>query len=330
MTQRISFAHLPTPIQHFDALDRLIGTEVWLKRDDATSGAAAGNKIRKLEFLLADAKQHAKTHVLTCGGEQSNHARATALLSAQLGMRSVLLLRTQNPSHPPPITGNLLLSHIAGAKLIWISPQQYAERNQLMSEEAARISINGAWPYVIPEGGSNGLGALGYVEAMRETRQQLELGLLGQIREFDAIVVACGSGGTSAGVALGARHYGVAQLVYAMAVCDSAQYFREVIDQIIVEARAIDPRLSSPASVQVCDEFRGPAYAVASEEQLAFIVEVARTTGVVLDPVYTGKALFGLSRLVNKPRRALFIHTGGLPGALAQSEALAAFAGAES
>jgi D-cysteine desulfhydrase len=329
MTNRLSLAHLPTPIQRFDALDRLVGLELWLKRDDATSGPAAGNKIRKLEFLLADAVKRHSTHVLTCGGEQSNHARATALLTAQLGLQSVLLLRTQNPAHPPPVTGNILLDQLAGAKIVWINPEEYQQRDRMMAEEAARISTSGAWPYVIPEGGSNGLGALGYVNAMREIRQQLDLGLLGPIREFDSIVVACGSGGTAAGCALGARLYAVAKRVIAVAVCATSQYFRDVIDQIIVEARALDPRLSATVPISILDEYRGPAYAVATEEQLTFIGQVAKSSGIVLDPVYTGKALYGLSRLQDKPERVLFIHTGGLPGALAQAEALSAFAGSE-
>jgi D-cysteine desulfhydrase len=187
----------------------------------------------------------------------------------------------------------------------------------------------GAWPYVIPLGGSNGLGALGYVEAMRETRQQLDLGLVGSIREFDTIIMACGSGGTAAGAALGARHYGIAQRICAVAVAANSRYFRDVIDRIVVEARALEPRLSSTVPITVLDEFRGPSYGVASEEQLAFIAEVARCSGLVLDPVYTGKALFGLSRMKDKPQRALFLHTGGLPGALAQAEALSAFSTSE-
>lgn len=326
MLPRLTLAHLPTPMHHFDAIDRLIGAEVWFKRDDFTAGAAAGNKIRKLEFLLGHAVRRAKTHLLTCGGEQSNHARATALLAAQFNMRSVLVLRTQHPTQTPPVTGNLLLAKLTGARVIWVNAQEYEQRDRVMSEEAARLSLDGAWPYVIPEGGSNGLGAMGYVEAMREVRQQLDLGLLGSIRSFDCVVVPCGSGGTAAGIALGAGHYSIAQRVVAVAVCASARYFREKIDQILVEARAINPSLAASVPVQIVDEFRGPSYAVASEEQMAFIAEVARVSGIILDPVYTGKALFGLARLKEKPSQILFVHTGGLPGALAQAHALSAFA----
>lgn len=326
MSKRLHLAHLPTPVQHFDSLDRLVGCEVWIKRDDMSSGAAAGNKIRKLEFLLAEATNRSCTHVLTCGGEQSNHARATAILCAQLGLRSVLLLSTANPAHPPAAIGNVLLNQMSGARITWINPQEFEDSDQSLAKEAARISATGGWPYVIPVGGSNGLGALGYVEAMFELRRQLDLGIMGSVREFDAVVTACGSGGTAAGIALGVRLFGVAKQVYAFAVSHSKQYFRDIIDRIMLEARALMPRLSASVPVSIHDEYRGPAYAVASEEQLSFIVEVANRTGLILDPVYTGKALFGLAKLKEKPERALFIHTGGLPGALAQAAALSAYA----
>jgi D-cysteine desulfhydrase len=131
--------------------------------------------------------------------------------------------------------------------------------------------------------------------------------------------MACGSGGTAAGTALGARHYGVAAQVDAIAVTQTTQYFKQQTDRIIIEARARDPRLGATAPLTIYDQFRGPAYAVASAEQLRFMVEVTRKTGIVLDPVYTGKALFGLANLAERPPRVLFIHTGGLPGALADA-----------
>ncbi|MGC4066115.1 MAG: D-cysteine desulfhydrase family protein [Polyangiaceae bacterium] len=317
-SNRLPLAHLPTPLQHFPALDELVGCEVWLKRDDFNAGAAAGNKIRKLELLLADALHTGATDVVTCGGEQSNHARATALCAAQLGLETTLLLRTEQVKHPPATTGNILLDRLAGAKIRWITAKEYEARDELLASEAARLRAEGRVPYVIPEGGSNGLGALGYVEAMREVRQQLDHGLAGRIRHFDSIVVACGSGGTAAGVALGARHVTVANRVDAIAVTGTESYFRQITDRIIVDARALDDGLGATVPLHIHDQYRGPAYAVASTEQLAFIVNVARKTGIVLDPVYTGKALFGLSQLPERPSRALFIHTGGLPGALAE------------
>jgi D-cysteine desulfhydrase len=318
MLNRLPLAHLPTPLQHLPALDELVGCEVWLKRDDFNAGAAAGNKIRKLELLLADALHSGATDIVTCGGEQSNHARATALCAAQLELDTTLLLRTEQVKHPPATTGNILLDRLAGAKIRWISAKEYDARDELLASEAERLRAEGKVPYVIPEGGSNGLGALGYVEAMRELRQQLDHGLAGRIRRFDTIVVACGSGGTAAGVALGACHSAVASRVDAIAVTGTETYFRQITDRIIIEARALDGSLGATVPLHIHDRYRGPAYAVASAEQLAFIVKVARKTGIVLDPVYTGKALFGLSQLPERPSHALFIHTGGLPGALAE------------
>jgi D-cysteine desulfhydrase len=321
--EKLDLARVPTPIERSDALDRLVGTRVWVKRDDLTAAGAAGNKIRKLEYLLADALRQRATVVLTCGGQQSNHARATAIVAAELGLRAILMLRTTNPAEPPPVVGNLMLDYLVGAEVRFITPAEYRERDVLLASAADALRERGEIPYVIPEGGSNGLGAFGYVDAMAEVRRQLDEGACGDVREFDAVVHACGSGGTSAGVALGARRHGVARVSHAVAVCDDRAYFERVIERIVVEACALDPTLDRDARPVVHDAFKGPAYGLASAEQLAFIVEVARKTGLLFDPVYTGKALFGLSRLEPRPKNALFLHTGGLPGLLAQSDVLA-------
>ncbi len=320
MTRKLSLSHLPTPLWHHDQLDRIVGTEVWVKRDDMTSGAASGNKIRKLEYLLADALEKRATAVITCGGIQSNHARATALLAAELGLRPYLLLRSDTPRAPAPLSGNVLLDKLAGAQIRLISKAEYAERDRLMRELQAELRAQQIAAYVIPEGGSNGLGALGYVDAMAEIRQQLDAGLgPGRHASFEAVVHACGSGGTAAGVALGIGKWGVARRAVAIAVCDDMAYFTEVIARLIAEAQARDPSLPAAGSWCVEDTWKGPSYGVASEEQKQFIVEVCRKTGLVLDPVYTGKALFGLAQMEPKPNRALFLHTGGLPGLLADA-----------
>jgi D-cysteine desulfhydrase len=321
MRPRLRLAHLPTPIWRWAALDSLCGTEVWVKRDDMTAGADAGNKIRKLEFLLADAMSQRADAIVTCGGVQSNHARATALCAASLGLSCVLLLRTATPSIAPANTGNLMLDRLAGAEVRFISPDEYRRRAELMHEVARELEGRGRRPYVIPEGGSNALGSLGYAEAMREVRQQLDLGLGGGPAPFDAVVHACGSGGTAAGVLLGAAEWEVAKTVHAMAVCDDVRYFESIIGRIVIEAQRLDPALNLSAALHVHDRWKGPGYAVASEEQRKFIREVARRTGLIVDPVYTGKALFALAQLDPKPKRVLFLHTGGLPGLLAASDA---------
>ncbi|MDI3290237.1 pyridoxal-phosphate dependent enzyme [Polyangium sp. 15x6] len=325
LRKRLPLAHLPTPLQRPRRLVVATGIDLWVKRDDMTGGAEAGNKIRKLEFLLGEALSLECDTVITCGGLQSNHARATALAAASLGLRAVLFLRTNDPSLDPsraPLEGNVLIDRLAGAEIRLITPEQYRDRDRILDEAAEELRSEGQKPYVIPEGGSNGLGALGYVEAMGEVRRQLDLGLGGG-KPFDAVVVACGSGGTAAGAALGAAFHGVASEVVAVAVCDDAPTFQARIEGIVREARTLDPRLPEPARVTVDDAHKGPAYAVSTPEQRRLIASVAGLSGMVLDPVYTGKAFSALMDLAGAGgplagKRILFVHTGGLPGLLAQ------------
>lgn len=322
---KLTLAHLPTPLVRYDSLDALIGAEVWVKRDDMTAGPEAGNKIRKLEYLLAAAKAEGASVVITCGGEQSNHARATALLARRVGLRPLLFLRTADGHAPSrPFLGNLMLDALVGAELRFITPQQYQDRDACMAEAKRELEREGERAYVIPEGGSNGLGALGYVDAMAEIRAQLDRGLAGDVQRFDVVVHACGSGGTAAGVTVGAAQHAVADEAVAIAVCDDRAYFERKIESILEEANQITGTSLPRARSRVLDAYKGPAYAVPTEAQARFIVRVARETGLVLDPVYTGKALFGLSQLEPKPKRALFLHTGGLPGLLADADRFAA------
>ena len=323
---RVRLAHLPTPLLKIRALDDRFGCDLWIKRDDVTGGAEAGNKLRKLELLLARAIETRCDTVLTCGGIQSNHARATALACARLGLRCVLFLRVDDVTASLPLSGNVLLDRLAGAEIHAISADQYRDRDRLMADAAHTLERAGRRPYVVPEGGSNGLGALGYVLAMREVRQQLDAGLAAGA-PFDAVVHACGSGGTAAGVSLGAARHRVAARTIAFAVCDDRATFTRRIKAICDESRAVIPGLPSDAPFEVDDGARGPAYGVASKEQRQLIVDLARISGLVFDPVYTGKALHGLALAVRRGdvpvgSRVLFLHTGGLPGALADPEVM--------
>ena len=355
-TKRLFFVHGPTPIERRPALDAIVGAKVWIKRDDATGGAEAGNKVRKLEFLLADALARDAEVVITCGGLQSNHARATALVCARLGLRAVLYLRVPDPARAASdaeLTGNVLLDRLAGAEICFITPAEYRERGAIMEHARRELEAEGAKAYVVPEGGSNGLGSLGYVEAMREVRRQLDLGLCeglpappGASPRFDVVAHACGSGGTAAGVALGAARFEVAAQTWAFAVCDDHAYFERAISRIASEARGFDSSLPElavldptrggvarplgpdrTAQLVIDDRAKGPAYAVMDGDQKRFLAEVARKTGLILDPVYSGKALYGVARAVERgditsDANVLFIHTGGLPGLLAQGEEL--------
>lgn len=329
---RLRLANLPTPIDRSARLDALVGAQVFIKRDDLTGGVDGGNKLRKLEFLMGEAQKRGATTILTCGAMQSNHARATASTAARLGMKCVLLLWARENTTGPGVAapksalgteGNQLLDRLLGAEIRVISLAEYKNRNVLLQEQADALAAAGETPYVIPEGGSNGLGSLGYVAAMAELKAQL-----GEDAPFDEIVVACGSGGTAAGAALGAAKYGVAKRVRAVCVCDDGAYFRSVTDRVTAEARALDSTLVDPVEIHFDEDARGPRYGTMSQDQLAFLRRIASETSYVTDPVYTGKALFGLAGAVRRGEltsssRVLFIHTGGLPGLLAAGAELA-------
>jgi D-cysteine desulfhydrase len=330
---RLRLAHTPTPLLEPRGLERWLGgARLFVKHDDMTGGATAGNKVRKLEYLLADAVARKATTVITCGGLQSNHARATAICARQLGLNSVLLLRTKDSDQPlssfAPV-GNLLLGRLVGADIRLISPEQYRTRNEVMAEVAREVTAQGGVPYVIPEGGSNALGSLGYVRAMKEIQRQLEVGLAGG-EPFDLVVHACGSGGTAAGVVVGAATYGVARAARAMAVCDNNEYFLNVVGPLVAELKTVFG-FDQTLPVVIDDSAKGPAYAVASPEQQERIVAVARASGLLLDPVYTGKAFLGLLDMAARgelaSKRVLFLHTGGLPGLLADGPVFASALG---
>lgn len=323
---KLRLVHAPTPLVRYPRLSERLGVELWVKRDDASGGVEAGNKIRKLEYLLGEALTQKADTIITCGAVQSNHARATAALAARFGLKCVVFLRTSDVTGVVPRTGNALLMQLLGAEIHLISPTEYRDREALMHAAAETLRRTGKKPYVIPEGGSNGLGSLGYVDAMGELKSQLDAGLAGG-KPFDVILHACGSGGTAAGVALGASEHEVAERVTAIAVCDDRAYFERTTARIIAEARALSPKLGPPAPLLIDDRWKGPAYGATTAEQRQFLVQMAREHGLVLDPVYTGKALYGLAGAVAADpsllgKRVLFLHTGGLPGLLAQGDEL--------
>ena len=307
------------------------GPRFWIKRDDQTGAEIMGNKVRKLEYLMADAQAEGATHVITCGGEQSNHARATAFAAAQLGMRSVLLLRTEDPARPPAPTGNILLDRLVGAELVWITRPAWRERNRLMAEAAERVRAGGGRPYVIPEGGSNALGSWGYIRAMHELADDLR-GIASPDHPV-TVIYACGSGGTGAGLVLGAKLLGLARRgirVAGVNVCDDRAYFLAAIDRICREAEdrwQLGANVTE-ADIDIVDGHVGLGYAKSRPEELATIRDVCRSDGVVLDPVYTGKAFHGVvTELRRDPGRfgsaVAFVHTGGMFGLFASPETVA-------
>ncbi|HAA53152.1 MAG TPA: D-cysteine desulfhydrase family protein [Myxococcales bacterium] len=312
---------LPTPIQRWHLPHFPQDKTYWIKRDDLSGMALSGNKIRKLEFLLADAQAKGCDVVLTCGGIQSNHCRATAVAARRVGLDSVLFLRTKEPENDPGLSGNLLLHRLAGANIQLINHEEYRQRNALMKAHAETLSAQGRRPYIIPEGGSNALGAWGYIEAMREINTQAaQLGVT-----FDHIVFACGSGGTAAGLSLGAALSAPQTRVHAVNVCDDADYFYAHVDQVLTTLG-----VSSQARdiLDMVDGYKGLGYAISQDKELQLLTQTAQQTGIFLDPVYTGKAHFGLlDQLQHHPTRfpgehILFIHTGGLFGLYAKQDQL--------
>ena len=326
---RIQLANTPTR-GHWLRFGERLGARVWMKRDDQTGSELSGNKVRKLEYLMAEALSQNATHVITCGGEQSNHARATALAAAQLGMKSILILRTDDPASPPATTGNILLDRLVGAELRWISRPAWRDRTRLLAEEAERVRERGGRPYVIPEGGSNALGSWGYLRAAAELARDLE-GIAAPDHPV-TVVYACGSGGTAAGLVLGAKLLGFASRgirVAGVNVCDDRAYFLEAIGRICAEAEArwqLGAHVTA-GDIDIIDGHVGLGYAKSRPEELATIREVCRADGVVLDPVYTGKAFHGVvTELARDPRRfgaaVAFLHTGGIYGLFASPETI--------
>jgi D-cysteine desulfhydrase len=309
-----------------------LGVEVYVKRDDLTGAELTGNKVRKLEFLFADALAKGSDTVLTCGAAQSNHARATAIAAAKLGLDARLLLRTRNPENPPPVEGNILLDRLVGAEIVWLTFEEYGRRTEMLEREAELLRRSGKNPYVIPEGGSNVLGAWGYVRAVEELAKDLE-DLLGNNDRFTTIIHATGSGGTTAGLVLGVKLVSLDAQVVGINVCNDRNYFMDVVGEICNIAIAkyqLEIPFSAQEDIHIVDGYVGEGYGKASFQVLSLLVELARTEGIILDPVYTGKAFYGMTQeLKRNPEvfgdRIVFVHTGGIFGLLpmaAQLESL--------
>ncbi|KAG6384243.1 hypothetical protein SASPL_155954 [Salvia splendens] len=313
-----SLGHFPTPIHKWNLPYLPKGTEVYIKRDDLSGMQLSGNKVRKLEFLLAEAVAQGADCIITIGGIQSNHCRATAVAAKYLNLGCYLILFTSEKlvDKDPGLTGNLLVERLVGAHVDLISKEEYASIGgvALTNILKERLLSEGRKPYVIPGGGSNSLGTWGYVEAVREIQEQLGKGSGGIT--FDDIVAACGSGGTIAGLALGTWLSGSATKVHAYCVSDDPNYFYDHVEGLTDGLQAV---VSSRDIVNI-QNAKGLGYAINTTEELTFMQEIAKATGVVLDPVYSGKAAYGMMRdMAENPRKwegrkVLFVHTGGLLG----------------
>lgn len=326
---RLDLARLPTPLEPLDNLHaRLGGPRIWVKRDDLTELGASGNKIRKLEFCLAEAKQQQATAIITCGGLQSNHCRATALLGAKLGFTVHLVLRGELEG---AAEGNLMLDQLAGAVVHSYPVKQYQQDlGALLDRHADDLRSQGETPFIIPTGASDEIGVWGYVCAADELVCDFETYGL----DVNNVVVATGSGGTQAGLTAGLHLHGSSAQVWGMAVCDDEHWFRNKVraDLAAWQARYQMELDIDALNINVDDRYIGPGYAQATPEVFDTIKLVASTEGLVLDPVYTGKAFHGLLDQIGNGRFAddtdiVFVHTGGSFGLMAQSSQVAAALG---
>ncbi|MBN1351764.1 D-cysteine desulfhydrase family protein [candidate division KSB1 bacterium] len=312
----IRLANLPTPIMPMKRLSQKFdGIDLYIKRDDLTGCALSGNKIRKLEFIVADAVESGADTLITCGGIQSNHARATAVVAAQLGLKSVLVLRGQEGN---VADGNLFLDELVGAEIRTITEEAYRTRvDEIMSEIADELRTAGRKPYVIPEGASNALGTFGYIKAMQEIIEQAQQSKLA----FNAIVCPVGSGGTYAGLLLGKFIFNEKIDIFGFNVCDNKAYFVKRIMGIIdnFKSRFGLSSMIREEDIRIIDGYVGKGYALSRQEEIDTIKAVAQSEGIILDPVYTGKAMVGLldqlahGRFRNM-KSILFLHSGGIFG----------------
>ena len=315
---RVSLAHLPTPLEHMPRLSaHLGGPQIWVKRDDCTGLGTGGNKTRKLEFLMADALRHEADVIITQGAVQSNHARQTAAAACKLGMECELIFekRVKDADDAYMRSGNVLLDRIFGARISEV--EKGSDMNAAMEARAADLKKKGRKPYIIPGGGSNPIGALGYIDCALEFMSQANrAGVV-----IDHVVHATGSAGTQAGLVVGlkATHSGIPLLGIGVNAAKDAQ--EEKVYKLAVETAEY---IGAPGVVQREDviancDYVGPGYGVPTEAMNDAVMLLARLEGLLFDPVYSGKGLAGLIDLVSgghfsQAKNILFVHTGGVAG----------------
>ena len=321
---RVELGRFPTPYHAWnlnEAFDNSQELDFYIKRDDLSSFDMSGNKVRKLQFLLDDAIEKGADSVVTIGGVQSNHCRATACAARQLGMDPYLILRTRGHKIDPPevlqdsMVGNLLFDRMVGATIKTVTSSIYAQcgADNLVSQLMDQLKDEGRKPYAVPLGGSNVLGCFGYLDAVEE--------ILQQDIHFDHLVFACGSGGTACGLSLGARLAGIGS-VHAVGVCDSPGYFYRHIEETAASLGVDFAKYGKPEEWLTIHHGAGLGYGRSKPEELQFILDVAQTTGVALDPTYSGKGLYYFLHEVVKQhpeiflkgQKVLFLHTGGTLG----------------
>jgi D-cysteine desulfhydrase len=316
---RLHFAHLPTPIEELPRLSTALdGPRILIKRDDQTGLAFGGNKTRKLEFLVAEAREQGAKTLISGGALQSNHCRQTAAAAARFGFDCILVLNGEMPEHP---SANLLLDQLFGAEIVTI--KERALRDQVLQDTFDKALALGRKPYLVPYGGSSPTGALGYAFALQELMAQIK-----DIGSLDWIVFGTSSGGTHAGLVLGQRVFGYAGHVLGISIDESETWLKEHVSKLASDAsEKLGERIEfTPAEVLANAEYCGAGYGVLTDAEREAVRLFAKYEGLLLDPVYTGRAAAGMIDLIRKgffkkDETVLFWHTGGQPALFAEKYA---------
>ncbi|MEW6286652.1 MAG: D-cysteine desulfhydrase family protein [Chloroflexota bacterium] len=309
---RLHFAHLPTPIEELPRLsDHLAGPRILVKRDDQTGLAFGGNKTRKLEFLVAEALEQGARTLISGGAIQSNHCRQTAAAAARFGLECILVLTGEMPAQP---SANLLLDELFGAKIVHVPDRK--DRDRILQETFDAAAAEGRKPYLVPYGGSSPTGALGYAFAMEEFMRQNV--------HADWIVFGTSSGGTHAGLVLGQRVFGFKGKVLGISIDESEEWLKTHVSKLASEAsERLGERIEfTPAEVLANADYCKAGYGVLTDAEREAVKLFARYEGLLLDPVYTGRAAAGMIDLIRKgffrkDETVLFWHTGGQPALFA-------------
>ncbi len=311
---RYKLATLPTPLDELPRLSRDLGIRVLMKRDDLTGFALGGNKARKLEFLVADALAQGADMLVTGGGPQSNHARMTAAAARKVGMDCQIVFFGTRPNQ---VNGNLLLDELLGAQMLYANTEDKNETDRVLVRVTDDLRAQGRQPYLIPVGGSTPLGCAAYMLAVGELLEQLRVMQVAP----DYIFITTGSCGTHAGILAGTKYYDAAIPVYGITVSRVKSECQQRIPSLIEKtAQLLNYQLPiTNHDISVNDNYIGPGYAIGTPEGRDAILNVARSEGIFLDPVYTGKTMAGLIDLVRRGDIArgatvVFWHTGGAPG----------------
>ncbi len=309
--KKLNIANLPTPLQRIE----FEGSKFYVKRDDLTEIALSGNKIRKLEYLLLDAKKQGADYIFTCGGEQSNFARATAIAAAMQGIKTRLFLWGRENTKP---TGNLFLDKLVNAEIEYLTREQYDNVDEIMSRRAKEFKRKRKKVYIFREGGSSALGIWGYVNFVKELLENK------QLRGVKGILAAAGSGGTAAGLVIGSAVYGVPLKVFAVTVLHSKKFLTERIERLAEEfTREFNLRKKIDlSSLEILEGYSEEGYKNITDEKIQLIKKFFNSTGILLDPAYTGKAFYAYNEifLKNKKTNIMFLHSGGVFGVFGKTK----------